>query len=179
MTFEQMLAVQSDDVVLSRGFDVLQEDDDPPFDFAKSIQSQRRWGVANSSLCKPHLARVPTRWGPGFHQTDNPPSFAPPGSGFLTLHLKWACTEVRAAVARLVQSTTYADQHTAEYSNNSVAMERHHVLQGGWALRRVAVDGPEMRAFEQQCLESAEYIGQIGIWFFPHQFDTCLVDLRI
>jgi hypothetical protein len=93
--------------------------------------------------------------------------------------LKWACAEVRAAVAKLVQTTTYADNHTAEYSHSSVVIERHHVLQGGWALRRVAIDGPEMRAFEQQCLASSNFVGEIGIWFLPHEFDSCLVDLRI
>jgi hypothetical protein len=177
MSFEEMLSMQEADSITTRGFDVLQIEEDGPFDFSKPVLTQRRWGVANSALCKPHLTRTSRRWSAGFHHSDFAPSFSPPASGFITLHLKWACNEVRAALARLVQSTTYADSSIAEYSRQSVLQERHPVFARGEILPTVALDGPEMRAFEELFIERSQFSGRRGVWFSPHFFNRSLVDL--
>ncbi|WP_353199685.1 hypothetical protein [Sandarakinorhabdus sp.] len=178
LSFAEMLSIQESDVLMTRGFDIIQSADEPEFDFSRSVLDQRRWGVASSSLCKPHIARIPSRWSPGFHNTDFPTDFAPPSSGFITLHLKWACAKVRSEVARIVQATNYADGSTEKYSIESVTLEKHPVFFSGDVVPQVDIDSPQMRLFERRCLETRNFFGKRGLWSVPHTFDASLVDFQ-
>jgi hypothetical protein len=178
LSFAEMLSIQESDVVISRGFDIVQLADEPEFDFGRPVLDQRRWGVANFSLCKPHMARVPVRWSPGFHSTDVLVNFAPPSSGFITLHLKWACTKVRSEVARMVQATSYANSDIEKYSLESVMKDKHPVFLRGGVLPHLDIDSPQMRNFERRCLDGMHFYGVRGLWIVTHTCDASLVDFQ-
>jgi hypothetical protein len=162
---------------ISRGFDIVQLEGEPDFDFSQSVLAQRRFGVASSGMCKPHLASIPVCWGTGYHYTNVRPHFEPAGGGFLTLHLKWACNRVRMEVANIVQRTSYSTEFMAGYAHSSVVADRHPALNN--PNRPIAgLVSDQMSNFERKFIEKVKYISERDLWVGEHFVSDVLFDLR-
>jgi hypothetical protein len=161
---------------ITRGFDVVQLAGEPDFDFTKSVLDQRRWAVANSAMCKPHFARKPVVWSGGYHYCDYLPIFEPWGSGFFTLHLKWACSGMRREVARIVEKTSYSDKFIATYSLDSVKQEVHPRLSTKHYTRAELGDG-SFEKFEEKFLMGINFDPARGLWIGGHFLGDGIVDL--
>ena len=175
--FQQALAASKEDVLLVRGFDILQTSQNPDFDTSRPILEQRRFAVPNTALCKPHLSRVPIRYSGGHHYCQMRLNFSPPRSGFITLHLKWACRTMRAAVTRVVQGTTYSSEETATYSLRSTAPETQHPMAtDAHVLRAQSLSSDAMAEFEQTYRNNLSYSAARDLWVGKHFTAPFVVD---
>lgn len=175
-SFTDTLGSLDGPVSFTRGFDIVQMPDEADFDFSKPVLEQRRWAVANSAMCKPHFACKPVVWSGGYHYCDHPPRFEAVGSGFLTLHLKWACAEVRRKVAAIVQNTAYSDEAMAAYSLESVQQALHPRLANGPSTCVTLRDG-SLEPFEENFVTGAALDTQRGMWIGSHFLGDGIVDL--
>lgn len=178
-TFLEILANEDGNILLTRGLDVLQTPEEANFDFNETVMAQRRYGVPSTSMCKPHLARVPIHYSGGHHYCQERLSFAPSGCGFLTLHLKWACHQVRAEVQGIVAKTSYADLLIAKYAARSVAIEtRHPLISQAKPETAKLLASQEMQRFEAEYGEKLTYSQTRGLWLGEHRTANFVVDLR-
>ena len=179
MNFLETLKACENDIVLARGFDVLQTEDEGDFHQECSILEQRRFAVPNTALSKPYLSRTKIRYSGGYHYCQKKLDFPRPGAGFICLHLKWACEAMRNEVALAVQGTTYVNQETASYAARSVALEMRHPLSNKVALARaVALDSCAVRDFEQAYYDNLTYSYSRGLWIGKHISADFVVDFR-
>jgi hypothetical protein len=174
----EVLAVSQGDVLITRGFDVLQTSRDADFDMSRPLLEQRRFAVPNTAICKPHLSRIPIRYSGGYHYCEKRLDFSPPGTGLVTLHLKWACRVMRNAVARAVRETVYASDDTATYASHSVAPEVEHPMVADAMLREAQpLASQAMRDFEQTYRNNLIYAPLRNLWIGNHILAPFVVDL--
>lgn len=174
----QVLAASQDDVLIARGFDILQTSGDADFDMSRPILEQRRFAVPNTAICKPHLSRVPIQYSSGYHYCQKRLDFPPPGAGLVTLHLKWACRVMRGAVARAVKETVYASQETAAYASDSVAPEVQHPMATDTMVRQAQpLASQAMLDFEQTYRNNLTYVPTGNLWIGKHLVAPFVVDL--
>jgi len=174
-----ILDTSQSDVITCRGYDVIQDADEGDFDGEQGILSQRRWGVLNSALCKPLFARVPTRWSIGYHFTDKVPYLPDAGDAAVVLHLKFACRQMRRAVAEIVAGTSYARSSTQDYARQSLERLGHPLMDAQDEPRRMSHDGEALfQDFRKRFLSGMAFERRTGVWQRPHFFEPYLTDLR-
>ncbi|WP_157961394.1 hypothetical protein [Microvirga flavescens] len=176
-SFFETLAALNSDISTSRGFDIIQLDDELDFDFNQPVLQQRRFGLAASGLCKPHLARIPVRWSVGYHFTNYKPRFEPEGQGFVTLHLKWACDKIRLDVAKIVQKTKYAVSKTADYALESVVISKHPAMVSG-APPISLLSSDALKSFEKEFFSGLWYNSEEDLWAREHFVSSALFDFK-
>lgn len=163
--FFQLLEQQAENVVVSRGIDVFQMEDEAEFRFDLPVLAQRRFGVPNIALYKPHLARVPIRYSDGYHYCNYKLSHPPSGDGFMTLHLKWACKEVRNQVGLMVEEVAYTNKNTANYSKDSLSIEKFNLRLEAYLKKPVqTLDSPVMQAFEDKYVSNLKFSEAKQLW---------------
>ena len=175
-TFLDELSRTKVPVSISRGLDIIQGPGDAEFDMSVGVLEQRRHAAFNSALCKPHFARVPTRWGPGYHFADYNPQFEPEGQGFITLHLKWASSATRQKVAEIVQGIEYADSMIGEYSVKSVTRPGHPLA--GRLGEAIAFGGEAYRDYERRHLANFHFDDVSKLWKGKHFVGEVPIDLE-
>lgn len=175
----ELLDTAQVDILTCRGYDVVQDEGEGDFDCDRDILSQRRWGVLNSALCKPLFARVPTRWGIGYHFTDQAPYFPRPDAAAVVLHLKFACRTMRRDVARIVAETSYERSSTAEYAQQSVTRLGHPLSDIRPDPKRISHDIEAMfEDFRKRFLAEIIFERRSGMWLREHFFEEYLTDLH-
>jgi hypothetical protein len=125
-------------------------------DIDRPILGQRRWGVANASMCKPLLIREPVKWAPGFHSSKHPIVF----DGLFLFHL--AYYDLQTALRRQ-EKRRRTEKKTADTAvHHRVGDEQITAWISGWAsmpndtyvtLRR---DDANMIEFSNQVADSAK-----------------------
>ena len=159
----EFLKQKNEAVLVSLGLDVIEEATDLKFDFSKPIYEQRRLAIPNSALCKPHLARKAIKYSPGYHYCNHKLGFDRFELGLLTLHLKFACSAIRAEVADIVSKTVYADVRIEEYSNVSVQRTHHPAFQTAQHNAICHLNGPEINDFKEKYMANLKNID--GMWY--------------
>ncbi|MES2710535.1 MAG: hypothetical protein V4653_03050 [Pseudomonadota bacterium] len=179
LSFLDMLATGRNPIAISRGLDMIQAEGEPDFDMSAPILEQRRYGVPNTAMCKPHLARVPVSYSGGFHYCQERMDFAARADGFLTLHMKWACNRMRREVAEAVQKTVFSNRETADYSLRSVTVEPRHPMAAPAFLSRASpLESDAMEGFEALYRSNLTYDAPRGLWVGKHVVAPFVVDLR-
>ena len=174
----EVIAASDEDVLITRGFDILQTSGDADFDMSRPILEQRRFAIPNTAICKPHLSRIPVQYSGGYHYCQKRLDFSPPGKGLVTLHLKWACRVIRGAVARAVKETVYASQETAAYASDSVAPEVQHPMATDTMVRQAQpLASQAMLDFEQTYRNNLTYVPAGNLWIGEHVVAPFVVDL--
>lgn len=168
---------RSEDVILSLGIDVVQLDGEVDFDFSRSIFDQRKCGVLNSAMCKPHASRVPIRYSGGYHYCNKKLDFPEPGGELITLHLKWACSRVRAEVAKIVAGVNYKDSTIEEYSLTSVLSDAHPLVENGNRVRTLGLSEKYTEDFKEKYRNNLKFDSERGLWVGPHRSEGFLVKL--
>lgn len=163
MDLLEFIKQKSDAVLVSVGLDVVEEATDLKFDFSRTIQEQRGLAIPNSALCKPHIARTAIKYTPGYHYCNHKLELDRSELGLLTLHLKFACSAVRAEVAGIVAITDYADDNIKEYSRMSIQSMQHPAFLTAQRNKLCHLDGPEMMEFKEKYLSNLHEVN--GMWF--------------
>lgn len=177
--FFELLDAESNDVIVSRGLDVVQMDDDADFSFELPVLQQRRFANPNIALCKPHIARVPVQYSGGHHYCNYKLALPPQREGFITLHLKWACKRIRREVASIVAETSYVNEKTADYCMNSVSERSFDSRLKSYLGKTVeGLNSAAMRAFERNYAENLVFSAARGLWIGQHITAPFLIDLE-
>lgn len=177
-TFVEMLDALPGAVSRARGFDVLQLANEDNFDLSVPIFQQRSAAIPNSAICKPHLARTPIIYSTGYHFCNRRVPFESSGLGFVTLHLKWACKEMRRSLAEIVNRTEYTDPEIERYSKRFLVDSAVHP--GLAATEGRSIEHPSSAAviqWESAYMESLGFYGQTGMWTGEHVLAKFLVSL--
>ena len=167
-TLSEYCAGKRPDVVTAFGVNLLHRFHEPHLDPTRPLLAQRQWVFPVSSMAKPLLIRVPTRWAAGFHSADKPVVF----DGLTNFHLAYA--DFHTTVTRQVKRR-----------RNKAGVEGHHHLMSDEALfqmmknwsNMVAVDDvalnadcQHMSAFIHRIIESSagregrSYKIDMGLW---------------
>ncbi len=175
----ELLENTTADTLVSRGYDVIQDQDEPPFDLTNDVLAQRSWGVPNSAMCKPHFVSTPVRWSAGFHYTNYKPRFPDQENATITLHLKYACAHVRERLLATVQTVDYERAFIADYALNSVRRESHPLFIAHTDPARIFddVEGVFSR-FAEKFLSRVRFDRHRGVWHGAHVQESHLVNLR-
>lgn len=149
------------EINFSLGVDLVHHDGEPVYTASELPLAQRRYGVPNSGMCKPHVCRVSTVLDIGFHYCQQAPSIPADDSGFLMLHLKYACQRRREDVAQLVANTDYTDPLIRTYSYSSVAERlRHPMLSQVSTSDAVSFWSWDVAEFQREIERSVVYSGE-------------------
>jgi hypothetical protein len=188
LSFFEELDRAGRDVLLSRGMNILQLPDDPPFNFDLTVLAQRCLAEPLPAMCKHQLARKPVLFSGGFHFCSAYSGFSPAGSGFLNLHLKHACSAMYTQAAQIVETLDCEVQGTAAYFRKVANMSNF-----GRAMTRTTPDprsaaislhAPRMRRYEQAVEDSIYYNHRTGLYAMANGLpgldrDGLFVDLRL
>lgn len=177
LDFMETLADLKGDFSFARGFDVIQYDDEEAFDFDQDILSQRKFGIINSALCKPHIAKINLNYSPGYHFCQFQPYFEEKNKGFITLHLKFACNDIMKQVNSLVKSTSYASKITQNYATTSSSHDEHLNLKEARAYKAVSLDSEFIDNFETEFIEGFRLQTSTGFYIRDHFIKSRLVKL--
>lgn len=165
----QMLNSLPNEIILSRGFDVIQTESENDFVEYENIADQRSLAIPNSALCKPHISKIPISYSGGYHYCNKKLKFADSDSGFLTLHMKWACRKIRRSLAEIVEHTTYNDKIIENYSRRTVSENVSHPALELAKTRPVEnINSTAVKDFELTYLNNLCYSGETGLWTGPH-----------
>ncbi len=165
LSFFEMLECEKNNVVFTRGLDIVQMKGDPDFNFDLPVLEQRHYAIPNMALCKPHLARVPIHYNPGHHYCNYPPTPFIEDSGFLTLHLKLACQSIRHELLDIVKKVTYSDPMLADYSVNNIS-DTFYERRLNLNLKRPIEDinSPLMKKFETNFINNISFSEIHSMW---------------
>lgn len=178
-SIKDFLSASSDTVIFSRGVDIIQCDDEADFDIQKAVTQNRRIGFYNTALCKPHISRVPLRYGEGQHFCSERPHFQVFSESMVCWHLKWACKKIRSEVAAIVRNVPYGDIKIREYSERTVAPSVNHPGFGNAGLKIVDWLSPEVEAFEENHINSISFAKDRCIWRAPtHKVSNFLLKIK-
>jgi hypothetical protein len=97
--------------------------------------------------------------------------------GFLTLHMKWACGRMRAAVAQAVQKTVFSNKDTEDYALRSVTATSHPMAASTFLKHAQGLDSPSVQQFEDIYRSNLSYDASRGLWIGKHVTSTFVVDL--
>ncbi len=173
----EYLESKTDDVILSLGIDVIQLSGESEFDFQKSVLEQRKYGVLNSAMCKPHATRVPIRYSGGYHYCDRKLDFYEAGGELLTLHLKWACSRVRKEVANIVKGVSYTDPAIEKYSLTSVLHDFHPLVAKNERVKIFDLDDGVVEDFKEKYRKNLKFDPKRGMWVGLHRSENFLIRL--
>jgi hypothetical protein len=177
-TFFELLNKESNDVIISRGFDIIQMDNEPDFSVDEPVLTQRHFAIPNMAICKPHLARKPIQYSVGYHYCNYKLDFSSVDDGFLTLHLKSACRHIRKQLSSIVLETTYAEQKSFEYASNSVSDEKYDNRLKHYLNKPIeTINSLAMQEFEKNYTKNLMFGPHSGIWRGEHICATFLVKL--
>jgi hypothetical protein len=140
------------DVVTAFGFNMLHRlHHEVALDLSRPILEQRQWGFAVASMAKPLVARVPTRWTPGFHTSQAPVVFDGL-TNFHLAHIDLHMTLRRQAKRRGTEmSMKIADHH------HKMSDEDLHQMMDNWSRMPPVTDV----TLDADCPHMTEFIGQI------------------
>lgn len=165
-------------VSISRGFEIIQADGEGDFDISRSVLDQRHLGIANSAYCKPHLAQAPVDYANGYHYCNHRPVFEPPGKGFVTFHLKWACRKIRGDVSKIISRINYTEEETARNSRTLTPDSIHPKLRDS-ALPVLPFNQDHFMAFEQRYVAELRYVASRDHWFIGFFCANAIYDLGL
>ena len=163
-------------ILLSLGIDVVQCMNEEPFDFSRSVHEQRKYGVLNSALCKPHLSSIPIRYTPGFHYCNKSVGFDNDDFDLLTLHLKWADKDIRKEVSKIVDLTRYKLEKTAQYCKDSVIEEFHPMVRRTFE-KSYGLNDSKVKEFKRKYLDGIEYWGEYDFYSGKHFSANFILEL--
>ena len=124
-TFHELLGKDNNQkVIRTLGIDVVQLPNEEKLDFNTPILKQRKVGVLNSSICKPHFASDETSYSVGFHFV-NEKSIIKCPPDFITYHLKWACSSTRAEILDIVNNTQFSQTFVEDYCKSTAEASQH------------------------------------------------------
>lgn len=146
------------DINFSIGPDIIQTGSDPDYDLRIPLHSQRRFAIPNSGMCKPHITRGDVNYDVGLHYCRVPPKLPIHTHGFFMFHMKYACKNRHADVAKIVKNTTYSDSNTGLYCWSSVAERKvHPAIATGIQLDTIPLHAWDITAFQQKILSRVYY----------------------
>lgn len=164
-TFIEMLNKQTNDVIISRGFNIIQMDNEADFSFDQPVLTQRHFGMPDIAMCKPHLARKPIQYSIGYHYCNYKLDFSSANDGFLTLHLKFACERISKQIEAIVLETAYCDEKSAEYAANSISDKtRYSLLNNSFNRPIEDINSLAMQEVEKNYVKNLAFISKSGIW---------------
>jgi hypothetical protein len=158
------------EAVTAIGLDVQHlPDEEPAFDFARSVGAQRRWARFAASMCKPALVRRPMAWAPGFHcAAEVPVSF----DALYLFHLRYV--DLDRGLARLAK-TRSMPQASAQ------ANQHHRVADAAWEgmVRRIAELPHASIAFDAATPPIADWLGRLRASMAGRDAETYRYDLGL
>jgi hypothetical protein len=177
-TFFELLEKETNDAIISRGFNIVQMPDEADFSFDKPILTQRRFAIPSTALSKPHFAKKPIQYCQGYHYCNYKLDFSPANDGFLTLHLKSACHRIREQISAVVSETSYSDEKTSEYTNKSVSDKTFDSRLTYCSDKPIEdINSSAMQEFEKNYAKNLVFITHLGIWRGKHIAAPFLVKL--
>jgi hypothetical protein len=177
--FESLDMFDSQDVIVSRGFDILQMEDEEDFSFDLPVLEQRRFANPNMALCKPCLAKLPIQYSGGFHYCNYRLKLPPLKEGFITLHLKFACKNIRKEVADIVKNMNFVLEKTADYCLTSVSEQALYKRRKFYLDKNIeGINSIAMQEFEKKYTQNLVFSSARGLWIGEHLTAPFLIDLK-
>lgn len=159
---------------ISWGVDIIQSYEDDKFCFNKSVKEQRRLGVLNTAISKPIISSADVNYAPGFHFSNTKPSFLDTPA-FITLHMKWACSDVKKSLNEMFSSINCSNDKTKNYFlKTSNPNERHSILNRKPDI--LNFNSEKVKDFYTSYYNELRYT-QIGYWVSDYRSSTWLVDI--
>lgn len=174
---ERLSQCTTETVFFSLGMDVIQAPHEESFDFKKGLLEQRKYAIPNSGMCKPNISRGTVCLDIGSHYCQYPPKLSEPNSGFVMLHLKYACQRVMLEVAKIVAATGYADDVIRDYAFSSVGVRKNHPGMVTASIEKsIHLQNWDRAAFQQRIAAHSIYDGNRDLYIGKNFTLDFLVD---
>ncbi|MCT0206135.1 hypothetical protein [Synechococcus sp. CS-1332] len=176
---EYLSSCPSTSIIWSMGIDVIGMDEDPPFDFTKGIRSQRRYGIYNSSISKPHITARSISYSGGYHYCNFSPSNPCVESSLYLhcFHLKYACSSVRNSLHADILDTDYQDSQMKDYAASTLSKDHCHLRLATINGSPVPLGDSKLQQFHEEYLLSIKEVDDRGFFVSDFRYFDYLVDL--
>ena len=176
---EYLSACPSTSIIWSMGIDVIGMGEDPPFDFTKGIRSQRKYGIYNSSISKPHITARPVSYSGGYHYCNFSPSDPCVESSLYLhcFHLKYACSSVRSSLQATILDTEYQDSRMKDYAASTLSEDHCHLRVAAVNGSPVYLGDSTLQDFHQEYLLSINEVDDRGFFVSDFRYFDYLVDI--